>query len=230
MPNGPFSLPAELYLLAWDTKAIKLTRTASLHLLVRAGALTELAQRGRLVDVDGIVTPADDSRTGDPVLDGLLELIEESRPRTWKAWVSRDAGLTLGAVRDQLRGTGHLRTETRRVLGLFPAKDHVLDQGGGVAAADALKAGVLGVLRGTQDVSGVPERAAALVALAAAGELRTVITAADAAAYEERVAVLTQRAGAAAPALRKVLEEVRAALVVAILTAAIVPPVTAGGS
>lgn len=87
MPTGSLSLPARLYLLAWDTTKLKVTDAAHLPHLVRAGALTELAQRGLLADVDGIATPTDpDAQTGDPVLDGLLELVEESRPHRWKTW------------------------------------------------------------------------------------------------------------------------------------------------
>lgn len=83
MPNGSLSLPARLYLLAWDTTRNELAGTTH---LVRAGALTELAQRGLLVDDDGIATPVDmDSGTGDAVLDGLLELVRESRPHRWRS-------------------------------------------------------------------------------------------------------------------------------------------------
>lgn len=65
MPDGSLSLPARLYLLSWDTERLKVTGATHLHHLVRAGALTELAQRGLLADVEGIATPVDpDARTG----------------------------------------------------------------------------------------------------------------------------------------------------------------------
>ena len=136
MPNGSLSLPARLCLLAWDATGTDVTRATRLPHLVRAGALTELAQRGLLADEDGIATPADmDSGTGDAVLDGLLELVRESRPHRWRTWVTLRSRITLDAVREQLTADGHLRAERKRVLGVFPTVDHALDS---AAVVDAL--------------------------------------------------------------------------------------------
>ncbi|MFG2193684.1 GPP34 family phosphoprotein [Streptomyces sp. NPDC048639] len=227
MPDGSLSLPAELCLLAWDTGTGKPAAPASLPYLVRAGALTELALRGLLLDEDGTAKPVDDAGTGDPVLDGLLELIGESRPRTWKTWVGHDTGPTLRAVRAQLRDSGRVRTRSRRVLGVFPVKDHVLED---TAEAERLRDRALRILHGPGDVAEVPDRDAALIALAAAGELRTVVSADDAEAYKERIAALAERGGRAAPALRKVMEEVQAALLAVITTVVLVPTITSTGS
>ncbi|GGX91663.1 GOLPH3/VPS74 family protein [Streptomyces anandii] len=223
MSDGPLSLPARLYLLAWDTGRPRLTGTAHLHHLVRAGALTELAQRGLLVDDDGITTPVDlDARTGDPVLDGLLELVRESRPRRWRAWVTLRARYTLVAVREQLAAEGYLRAEKRRVLGIFPSVEYALDR---LAAVDALNREARGVLEGDRPAAEVSERDAAVVALAAAAELRTLGSGRDRRRHRRRIEELTERSGAAAPALRRVVREVRTAVVVA-TTAASAP---AGG-
>ncbi|MEU6084133.1 GPP34 family phosphoprotein [Streptomyces sp. NPDC047108] len=227
MPDGPLTLPAELCLLTWDTRTGKPAAPASLPYLVRAGALTELALRGMLLDDDGTATPVPDAETGDPVLDGLLELIEESRPRTWKTWVGHDTGPTLRAVRAQLRDTGRVGTRHRRVLGVFPVKDHVLES---TAEAEGLRERALRVLHGPGGVAEVSDRDAALIALAAAGELRTVVSAGDAEAYQERIAALGERGGLAAPALKKVMGEVQAALIAAVTTAVLVPTITSGGS
>ncbi|MFF3612173.1 GPP34 family phosphoprotein [Streptomyces sp. NPDC002580] len=218
MPNGPLSLPARLYLLAWDTTKPRITGSTHLHHLVRAGALTELAQRGLLLDDDGIVTPVDaDSRTGDLVLDGLLELVAESMPRRWKPWVTLRARITLDAVRAQLAAEGYLRAEKKRVLGLFPSVEYELDR---VPAVDALRARVRQVMEGPVPVSEVSERDAALVALATAAELRTVASSKERRLHAARIDELAERGGTAAPALRKVIQEVRTAVVVAAATAA----------
>ncbi|MGX4688574.1 GOLPH3/VPS74 family protein [Streptomyces sp. JNUCC 63] len=223
MPDGALSLPARLYLLAWDTGRLKLTGAGELHHLVRAGALTELAQRGLLVDDDGITTPVDlDARTGDPVLDGLLDLVRESRPRRWKTWVTLRARLTLVAVREQLAAEGYLRAERRRVLGVFPSVDHVLER---VAVVDALREEARRVLEGSLPAARISERDAAVVALAAAAGLRTLVSATDRRRHRQRIEELTERSGAAAPALRRVVREVRTAVVVAVTAAS----VTAGG-
>jgi len=213
VPNGSLSLPARLYLLAWDTTRLKVTGATHLHHLVRAGALTELAQRGLLIDDNGIVTPVDaDSRTGDAVLDGLLELVAESRPRTWKAWVTLRAGVTLDAVRAQLATEGYLRAERKRVLGLFPSVEYELEQ---VPFVNALRAEARHALEGPLPAAEVSDHDAALIALAAAAELDTLLPTKDRTLHKPRIEALTERSGTDVPALKRAIEEVRAAVTAA---------------
>jgi len=210
VPYGSLSLPARLYLLAWDTRSTEVTGATRLPHLVRAGALTELAQRGLLVDDDGIATPADmDSLTGDPVLDGLLELVRESRPHRWHTWVSLHARVTFDAVREQLTAGGYLRAEKKRVLGVFPSVEHVLAQ---VAVAEALQAQARQILEGPVPLTEVSDHDATAVALAAAAELRTVLPDTDRNRRLARVEALTERSEAATPALRKLLTELHTTL------------------
>ncbi|MGA5279668.1 GOLPH3/VPS74 family protein [Streptomyces griseoincarnatus] len=163
MPNGPLSLPARLCLLAWGFDP---TRAAP---VVRAGALADLALRGLLVDDDGIATPRDlDSRTGDPVLDGLLELVSESFPHGWRTWVTLHARHTLDAVREHLVAEGVLRAEKHRVLGVFPSVDHVLTDR---ARADALRTEAHQVLSGAAAPGEVSVTTATTLALATAADL-----------------------------------------------------------
>ncbi|MFG2344335.1 GOLPH3/VPS74 family protein [Streptomyces phaeochromogenes] len=221
MPTGSLSLPARLYLLAWDTTKLKVTDAAHLPHIVRAGALTELAQRGLLADVDGIATPTDpDAETGDPVLDGLLELVEESRPHRWKTWVGLRARVTLDAVRAQLAADGYLRAEKTRVLGVFPSVEYEIDR---VAVVDALRAEAREVLEGPVPVEEVPERDAALVALAAGAELRTLLSGKEQRQYKQRIEDLVERSGATAPALKKAVQEVRSAVLLVVMTTTGVP-------
>ncbi|MGW0652151.1 GOLPH3/VPS74 family protein [Streptomyces umbrinus] len=216
MPTGSLSLPARLYLLAWDTTKLKVTDAAHLPHIVRAGALTELAQRGLLADVDGIATPTDpDAQTGDPVLDGLLELVEESRPHRWKTWVGLRSRVTLDAVRAQLAADGYLRAEKTRVLGVFPSVEYEIDR---VAVVDALRAEAREVLEGPVPVEEVPERDAALVALAAGAELRTLLSGKEQRQYKQRIEDLVERSGATTPALKKAVQEVRSAVVLVMTT------------
>ncbi|MFD3380243.1 MULTISPECIES: GPP34 family phosphoprotein [unclassified Streptomyces] len=216
MPDGSLSLPARLYLLAWDTTKLKVTDAAHLPHIVRAGALTELAQRGLLADVDGIATPTDpDAQTGDPVLDGLLELVEESRPHRWKTWVGLRARVTLDAVREQLAADGYLRAEKTRVLGVFPSVEYEIDR---VAAVDRLREEAREVLEGPGPVEEVPEQDAALVALAAGAELRTLLSGKEQRQYKQRIEDLAERSGATTPALKKAVQEVRSAVVLVMTT------------
>ncbi|MFG2682460.1 GPP34 family phosphoprotein [Streptomyces sp. NPDC048392] len=205
MPDGSLSLPARLCLLAWDP-ARSTADTARVHHLVRAGALTELAQRGLLTDDEGIATPVDlDSRTGDAVLDGLLELVRESLPHRWRTWVRRHARVTFDAVREQLVAEGYLRAEKKRVLGVFPSVDHVLER---VAVAQALREETRYVLEGPRPAGEVSVRDAALAALAAAAGLGVTEGAGSGARGRDRITELTGRCGAAEPGMRKIVGEV----------------------
>ncbi|MEV7019568.1 GPP34 family phosphoprotein [Streptomyces sp. NPDC093991] len=198
MPNGPLSLPARLCLLAWDTDP---TRAAP---VVRAGALADLARRGLLVDDDGIVTPRDlDSRTGDPALDGLLELVSESFPHDWRTWVTLHARHTLDAVREHLVAEGVLRAEKHRVLGVFPSVDHVLAD---TARADALREEARRILSGSAAADEVPATTAVALTLAAAAGLP------PGGDDTPPTDVLSARASETSPALAAVLDELRSAL------------------
>ncbi|MEU6098001.1 GPP34 family phosphoprotein [Streptomyces sp. NPDC047079] len=210
MPDDSPSLPARLYLLAWDTTRRRLVCDSRLDHLVRAGALVELAGRGLLVDVAGVVTPSDlDARSGDPVLDGLLELVMESLPRSWASWVTRYARFTLDDVRAQLAAAGFLRAESRRVLGLFRSPEYELER---TQAVETLQRQARQALTGPVSVTQVSERDVALLALAAEAGLRTVVSPADGARYRERIEALAERGSGAAPALEGVLQGVRGAV------------------
>jgi hypothetical protein len=162
--QGSLSLPARLCLLSWDTATGEPVAVDRLPYLVRAGALTELARRGPLTDVDGIVTPADlDATTGDDALDDFLELVQESRPRTWAEWVTAHASVTLDAVRSGLAADGLLRPGKRRALGFLPTVDYTLLA---VAETTALQQRVRALLSGPPRTD-PPPTDAALAALAA---------------------------------------------------------------
>lgn len=211
MPVGPLSLPAHLYLLAWDTSKSGITGATQNPQLVRAGALTELAQRGLLVDDDGIATPVDmDASTGDAVLDGLLELVRESRPHRWRSWVTLHTRITLDAAREQLAAGGWLRARKRRALGLFPTVEYDLAR---QAAVEALQEEARQILRGPVPAVDISDRDAAVVALAAAAGLRTLLSRKE--SHDTRVEELIERSGQAAPALRKVVHELRGAVAAA---------------
>jgi hypothetical protein len=210
VPNGSLSLPARLCLLAWDPARPGASDTARHHHLVRAGALTELARRGLLTDDEGIATPADlDSRTGDAVLDGLLDLVRESMPHRWRTWVRRYAGVTFDAVREQLVAEGYLRAEKKRVLGVFPSVEYVLAR---PASARALREETRSVVEGPVPVGEVAERDAAVAVLACAADLRSLGPARRGACGEDRLTELAGRCGSAAPGLRGIVAELSGAV------------------
>ncbi|GAA1361007.1 GOLPH3/VPS74 family protein [Streptomyces beijiangensis] len=216
MTHDSLALAARLYLLAWDADRRRLTGTLYLDYLVRAGALTELVQRGLLVDADGAAKPVDDARAGDAALDGLLELIGESRPRTWKTWVSHRRKFTLETVRTQLVDSGILRRRTGRRFGLFPSISYELEH---PELVREIREAARSVMLGAEPAEEISDRDAALVALAAAGELRTFASGKERRQYRARIEELTERSGATAPELKKVIKDVRAAMTVAITAA-----------
>lgn len=216
MPYGSLALPARIFLLAWDTGRNKIAGAPDLRLAVRACALAELAQRGLVTDVDGIVTPVFGARTGDTALDGLLELIEESRPRKLRGWITHKARDTQADVRDQLVSGGYLRTERTRVFGIFPSRRYELERAGYV---EVLHAEALAVLRGPVPVSEVPAGDAALVVCAATGKLRGIISGKDRRQHKERLDALTDRSGAPSPELPELMRGLRKALASAVSSA-----------
>ncbi|WP_405804657.1 GPP34 family phosphoprotein [Streptomyces sp. NBC_00210] len=216
MPNGSLSLAARLYLLSWDTERMTLIGAPHLALLVRAGALAELAQRGMLTDDDDVVRPIGDNRTGDLPLDRLLELIEESRPRKWRRWLTFHSAYTLDAVRSQLTAAGYLRRRRRRVLGLFPSAHYELDR---VDVVKSMREDTRTVLVGPAAVADISDQDAALVALGAAAELRTLADSRERGRHKARIEALTERSAAAAPALKKIIQEVRDTMAVAATSA-----------
>ncbi|MGW6024665.1 GOLPH3/VPS74 family protein [Streptomyces sp. NPDC055099] len=216
MPYGSLSLPTRIFLLAWDTGRNKIAAAPDLPYAVRACALAELAQRGLVSDVDGIVTPVFGARTGDPALDVVLELIEESRPRKWRGWITHKSGYTMDRVRDQLVAEGYLRSERTRVLGIFPSRRYELERAGYV---EVLHAEALAVLRGPLPVSEVPAGDAALVVCAATGKLRGIIPGKERRQYRDRLDELTDRGGAPAPELPELMRRLRKALASAVSAA-----------
>ncbi|MET9575175.1 GPP34 family phosphoprotein [Streptomyces massasporeus] len=204
MSNGPLTLSARLCLLAWDAAGPAAGATAHRPAPVRAGALVELARRGLLTDEDGIATPVDlDASAGDAVLDGLLELVRESRPHPWRTWVTLRARVTFDAVREQLVADGFLRAEKRRVLGVFPTVEYALER---AAVVKALREETRQILHGALPVAGISERDAALAVLAAAADLLDVGT------PDRLVEQLTERAGASMPGLGTIVREVSTAV------------------
>lgn len=187
MPHGSLSLPARLCLLAWDPAG---TEATAAH-LVRAGALAELVRRGLLTDRDGIATPLDlDTLTGDAVLDGLLELVRESMPHRWRTWTGLHARVTAEAVREQLTADGWLRARKKRMLGVFPSVEHVLER---ADAVDALRQEARDVWEARGEVR---EQEAAAVALAAAAGVRGVVPDGDdREQLKVRVEELVERSG-----------------------------------
>ncbi|WP_327049258.1 GPP34 family phosphoprotein [Microbispora sp. NBC_01189] len=202
----PGSLPAQLYLLGYDSRKERVVTDYRFPYLLRAAALTELLIGGRIADERGTVRVVSEDPLGDPVLDDLLRQIAEGRPRPWRHWIGKDGRATVQAVRDELETRHWVRVELRRPVLLVFSRTLVRVRDPRVVKR--LAAQVATALNGP--MSRVGEREAALVALAAAGELGTVLPRARRKAHKQRIAELSERGGPAAPALRKVIQQLHA--------------------
>jgi len=199
------SLPARAYLLACDTGRDRLPDRERVALLVRAAGLTDLVLRGLVADDDGRPVLTGPGGTGHLVLDDLLGELSADPHRKWRARVRRGARGTLQSLEAQLDAAGVIKLETSRFLGLFPRRRPVVRDR---TAAAELHEQVASALRSDAEVA--PD-IAALTSLAAAVELRSVLPRRDRRQYKARIAQLEEQAGAAVPALRKVIRELNAA-------------------
>ncbi|MEU8173344.1 GPP34 family phosphoprotein [Microbispora hainanensis] len=201
----PRSLTAQLYLLAYDPRKERVVTNFRFPYLLRAAALTDLLLTGRIADDGGKVRVVSEERLADPVLDGLLHQIAQSGPRPWRHWIGKDARTMVRAVRDELETGRWVRVELRQPFLVFN-RSHVRVRDTRVVKRLAMQ--VSAALTGP--VSRVGDREAALVGLAAAAELGTILPRARRRAHKQRIALLSERGGPATPALRKVIQQVQA--------------------
>jgi Golgi phosphoprotein 3 (GPP34) len=204
MVELPDSLPARMYLLAYDSeKRRHCVNGGHLGYVLRAAALTELYLDGRLIDERR--KPKPDTPGDDPY--GVVAQIAASRPRSWQHWVRKDAKAMLRTVQDELERAGYIRVRPYKVLGLFPRTQVTVHD---PRVVKQLWGGASSALRG-RPVAHVNSYDAAAVALAAAGDLKTVLPRSDRRRHKKRIAELTARSGPAPRAVRKVLDAQHAA-------------------
>ncbi|WP_026414912.1 GOLPH3/VPS74 family protein [Actinomadura oligospora] len=205
MVQIPETLPQRMFLLAYDTRKRRLTmRGERLGFVLRAAALTELYLDGRLGEERG--KPSAGTPGPDPY--GVAAQIGASRPRPWQHWVRKDARAMVRTVRDELESGGWIRLRPRRVLLFFPGTEiEVRDP----RVLKTLSGGARSALRG-RPVAHVNSLDAAAVALAAAGEVRAVVSRSENRRNRARIAELTARTGPAASGLRKAVRQQHAAM------------------
>ncbi|WP_166463033.1 GOLPH3/VPS74 family protein [Amycolatopsis acidicola] len=203
----PETLPAQLFLLAFDLRRGKLTGRGELGLMLRAAALADLVLSGHLTDEAGNAV-ASGRPPEDLVLRAVFEEVSQVPGRSWRRWVGRGKRAMVGAVRDQLAGARVVGAEQTRVLGLFPyTRVTVKDTRAARRVADQVGRAI----RGGQPVNRVDAPVAALAALAAAGELRVVAGGGERRQYRDRLRELGSRIDPIPAALRRAVKAQHAA-------------------
>ncbi|WP_405624986.1 GPP34 family phosphoprotein [Streptomyces sp. NBC_00016] len=185
-----------MYLLAHDDAAEGPHDRSRTELLVRAAALVDLALRGRLREDGGTVTVAGAQPTGDPVLDGVLRVAAAGHD--WKHLVRRHRKRTLTQVEDRLAAAGLITVKTPRTR-CGTRRSTVTDP----AVPAALHARVSAALHRGGPVTEIPAADGALLALAAAGGIRSVVSRQDQRTLRARIDACTGHLGALAPGLEK---------------------------
>lgn len=196
----PDSLPQRIFLLAYNPDKGKINAGTSLGAVLRAAALADLYLNGHLTDDRGRAAIDVRHPCHDPVLEALLAEIAGSKPRKWQTWVSRRQRPTVSAVRGQLSDGGWVRLEPRKILGLFPTTK--------VTVRDPrVRKELLGRVSGAMKnpIGRTDPADAALVAIAAAGDLKLVLDRKAKRANKQRIKDLTELSGPVGPALRKAL-------------------------
>lgn len=200
--NLPETLHARMYLLAYDTEKNRLTSRSHLGLVLRAAALTELYLADRVADDGGKARVTDTKPTGDPLMDDLLQQIADHRPRSWYRWISRQERAAVRTVRDQLEAAHCLKVERRSIM---PDRIELRDRRAVKQYADEVRA-ALG-----KPAARTEPRVAAVLALAARGEVKTVVSRRERREHKQRLNELAVHTGPVADALRKALQAAVAA-------------------
>ncbi|MCX4460032.1 GPP34 family phosphoprotein [Streptomyces sp. NBC_01728] len=198
-----------MYLLAYDDVAEGLYDRSRTQLLVRAAALTDLALRGRLGEVGGTVTVSGTEPTGDLVLDGVLR-DAAGAGHGWKHLMRRHRKRTLTEVEDRLGAAGLLTLKAPRTrFGTWRLT--VTDR----AVPAALRGRVSAALHGDGPVGEIPAADAALLALAVAGGVRSVVSRQDQKTFRARIDACTGCLGALAPGLEKAVRALPTTMIAA---------------
>ncbi|MFC3741055.1 GOLPH3/VPS74 family protein [Paractinoplanes deccanensis] len=209
------NLAEEFLLLAYDDDGAPLTDGTHLDNGLGGAVLFDLALAERVDIVDKKVLVTDPAPTGDPILDVALgRIAAEGRHRRPGHWVTRFAKQTRPHVLERLVADGVLTVEKDKVLGVFPRKRYPATNGVEPAAETRARQRMRAAVLGTEQAD---PRTAALCALVAATDLdKKVFAGLDRKVVQARLREISEGAWAAA-AVKKTLEEIQAAMMVAIV-------------
>lgn len=210
------SLLEEFLLIAYADDGTPLTDGTHLDNGLGGAVLLELALAGRVDIADKKVIVIDRQPTGDRLLDGAVARIaDDAKPRKPGHWVSKFAKDTRPLVLDKLVADGVLTMERDKVLGLFPRKKFPSAYGVEPPAETEARQRMRAAVAGS---GAVDPRTGALCALVAATDLdRKVFADMDRKRVKARLKEIGEGTWAA-QAVKKTIEEIQTAVMVAIVS------------
>lgn len=214
------NLAEEFALLAYGDDGAPDTDNVRLDHGVGGSLLLELAISGRVGIEDKKVVVRDGTPTGDPLVDQALGRIAAGqRPRTPAHWVKKFAKDTRKLALNRLVEQGVLTRREDTVLLVFPRTRYPAPDGVEPEPETEARQRLTAAVTGTGPVD---PRTAALCALLGATNLdRKVFRALDRKRVKARLAEISAGDWAAA-AVRKSIEEIQTAVIVAVLAASTV--------
>jgi hypothetical protein len=224
---GIMNLPEEFALLAYNDDGTPVTDGTYLDNGLGGALLLELALAEK-VDVDGKkVVVLDPEPTGDPLVDQALGMIvNDDKARNPGHWVTKFAKHARGQVLDQLVEKGIVHREEGKMLWVFPRTKYPARYGIEPPAETEARQRMTAAVTSAGPVE---PRTAALCALVAATDLdKKVFHDLDRKQVNARLKEIGQGAWAAT-AVKKSIEEIQAAIMVAVIAGSSAAT-TGGGS
>ncbi|NUT49379.1 MAG: GPP34 family phosphoprotein [Saccharothrix sp.] len=211
------TLADELALLVHDDDGSRKLGQPAIGYGLAGALLVELALAGRIDVVDKKVTVPDAAPVGHAVLDEALARIAGDKPRKPAHWVDKLSRKLAERVLDGLVAGGVLRREEDRVLLVFPRTRFPTPDGAEPPAETDARARMTAAITGDGPVD--PRTAALCALVKAVGQDRKVFAGLPRGAVRQRLKVISEGDWAAA-AVRRAIEEVQAAVVVAVVVPA----------
>lgn len=221
------NLPESLMLLATDDESGRISSQMRQADYGAAGAvLMELLFSGRITSADGKIELLSDAATGDPVLDNAVFLIGESgKSQDAKHWVRKiaDAGVK-DRLLEQLTERDILRHVPQRLLWIIPDDRYLIEN---PQPEEDIRESLRAVVLDGRDPDA---RSAALVALLKATDLTgAVFSKAERKAAKSRIDAIAN-GDLMSDAVSRVIKDMEAALMAAIIATTTVSTVAATSS
>jgi hypothetical protein len=203
--NLPQTLHGQLYLLAFDRERHRFDGD-NLWLFgfaLRAAMLTDLYLTGHLEDKGGKPYLSSVARPDDPVLCAVFDQIGVAGQKDWAQFIAENEKKAPRVVRDQLKATGWLRVQQRRMLGIIPTARLELDDEDMVSGlADRVTEALCNAIDGLP----ADPRPLAVGLLGVLGQMPTVLSSKEGSRHRQELRALTFAAIAPIVGLHQAIE------------------------